>query len=255
MRLVASLVRALLFVALFFGAKTALAEPLHVAVTANFAGPFRHLAERFEAESGHRVIPSFAATGKLYAQIRHGAPFHLFLAADGERPRLLEEQGLAVPGSRFVYARGRLVLWSPTPGLLAGGAEALRGPGLSRIALANPRLAPYGHAARRVLEKLGLWAGYQGRMAFGENVGQALTFVVSGNAQAGFVALSQVLDGSGAPLPGSLWEPPVDLSAPLDQEAVLLKRGEGVPAAQAFNGFLRSAAVQADIGRLGYASP
>ncbi len=230
-------------------------QPVRVAVTANFLQPFRHLATLFEARSGHPVSVSSGSTGKLFAQIVHGAPYHLFLAADRRRPRLLEERGLGVSGSRFIYARGRLVLWGDAAKGLHRGTAALAGNGLKRLALANPRVAPYGRAAREVLENLGLWEKYRGRMAFGENVGQTLAFVTSGNVDAGFVALSQILDASGQRRPGGFWQVPDSLFQPLDQEAILLKTGEKRPEVRALYDFLRSATARTEIERLGYDRP
>jgi molybdate transport system substrate-binding protein len=227
---------------------TAHAAPVGVAVASNFANVMPALAERFRQASGHELVVSTASTGKLYAQILHGAPYDVFLAADDEHPRRLEAEGRAVPGSRFTYAVGRLALWSPQAGL-ALGPETLRRAGFRRLAVANPRLAPYGAAAREVLAGLGLWDGLQPRLVFGENIAQAYQFVASGNAELGLVALAQVQQGQ-----GSRWLVPESLHTPLRQDAVLLARAQASPAALAFLAFLRSDAAQAFIRGQGYGS-
>ena len=227
------------------------AETIQVAVASNFGPAMRVLAERFEADSGHRLRLSFGSTGKQYAQIRNGAPFDLFLAADTRRPELLEAQGLVVPGSRFTYALGQLVLWSPQPNLVDAGGEVLRGNAFRHLAVANPKLAPYGAAAQQVLMRLGLWDALQPRLAFGENVGQTLQFVVSGSAELGFVARAQVMALEAAQR-GSWWQPPSSLYAPLAQQAVLLSEQ---PAARALWQFLRSDAAHRLLRHSGYDLP
>ena len=165
------------------------AAEVHVAVAANFATPAKQLAAPFLRETGHRVVLSSGSTGKFYAQIKSGAPFEVLLSADEATPRRLEEDGLAVPGTRFTYATGRLALWSARPNLPMGEA-LLRKNDFQRLAIANPRLAPYGAAAQEVLEKLGLWANVRSKLVQGENIAQTFQFVSSGNAELGFVALS-----------------------------------------------------------------
>ncbi len=215
-----------------------------VAVAANFTAVARELAARFEADTGFRVRPSFGSTGQLYAQIVQGAPFDVFLAADAERPARLAAEGRGDPP--IPYAHGRLVLWSPDPERIRG-PEALHAPGLARIALANPETAPYGAAALRVLERLGV--SDPPRRILGNNVAQAFQFVRTGNAGAGLLALSQV------PATGSRWEIPESLHPPLRQDALLLRRGRGNPAAEAFLRFLGSGAARAIIERAGYRTP
>lgn len=227
------------------------AAQVRVAVASNFAGAMEGLTADFEAATGHRVSLSFGSTGKHYAQIRHGAPYDAFFAADARRPRLLEEEGHGVPGSRFTYAIGRLVLWSPREGLVDDGGAVLRGAGFRHLAIANPRLAPYGRAAREVLEALGLWPGLRGRLVQGENIAQTFQFVASGNADLGFVALSQVR-GPGGDREGSQWEVPPELFAPIAQEAVLLRDH---PAARDFLEFVRSDRARALIRAYGYEVP
>lgn len=221
-----------------------------VAVAANFTDASRLLAERFAQHTGHQARISYGSTGKLYAQIEHGAPFEVFLAADSRRPALAEEQGLAVSGSRFTYARGKLVLWSPQPGRFEDGEDYLATPGTRPLAIANPRTAPYGLAAQQVLEHLRLWPAWQSHLVRGDSIAQTFQFVASGNAEAGFVALSQVRawpDQNGA-----LWPVPDSYYQPITQQAVLLKRGEGNPAATAWLDFLRSAPARAVIEQFGY---
>lgn len=242
--------RRLLLCLLLLGAQGAWADTLRVAVAANFAGTARVLAERFEAASGHRLKLAFGSTGKHYAQITHGAPFDAFLAADRERPERLEAEGRVVPASRFTYALGRLVLWSPRPNLLADGGQALANGDFAHLAIANPRLAPYGKAARQVLERLALWDALQDKLVRGENIAQTYHFVRSGNAKLGFVALSQ-LHQPGAPAGGSRWEPPMSLYDPIEQQAVLLR---DTAAGQAWLRFLRSPEAQALIRDHGYRS-
>ena len=228
------------------------AAEVRVAVAANFAAATHRLAVDFERESGHRVVASFASTGTLYAQIRHGAPYDAFLAADAERPRLLEREGLGVPGTRFTYATGRLALWSAQPGLVGGSGDVLRSGAVRTLAIANPRTAPYGAAARQVLERMGLWEALQGRLVQGENIAQAYQYVASGNATLGFVALAQVQAGGVA---ADHWLPPTEWYAPIAQQALLLQRGAGNAAARAFLAFLRGAQARAVIEALGYGAP
>ena len=226
-------------------------DEIQVAVASNFALAARQLAARFEKETGHQVKLSFGSTGKQYAQILHGAPFHAWFAADAYRPMRLEEAGRIVPDSRFTYARGRLVLWSPQPGLVDDEGEVLRRGDFRHLALANPRLAPYGLAARQALEKLGLWQILQNRLVRGENIGQTYQFVQTGNAELGFVAASQVL-GRSRTEKGSFWLLPADLHGPIEQQAVLLRDEE---AARAFLAFAASEAGRAIIRANGYEVP
>jgi molybdate transport system substrate-binding protein len=209
------------------------------------------LARLFEQQTGHKVVASYGSTGKLAAQIQNGAPFEVFLAADDETPAKLERSAHAVSGSRFTYAVGRLVLWSRDPGRVDGNGEVLRGDSFERLAIADPRLAPYGAAAVQTLRALGLHERLQPRLVTGENITQAHQFVATGNAQLGFVALSQVqIDGRIAE--GSAWVVPARLHEPIVQQAVLLANGRDHPAATAFLGFLRSEPVRALIRGFGY---
>ena len=240
--------RVLLALALLLPPATALAETALIAVAANFAKPAERLIQGFAAESGHQIEISTGSTGNLAAQIRNGAPFTLFLSADERRPAELEAEGLAVAGSRFTYAVGRLVLWGPDPRwVLIDPATSLKDPELKRLAMANPELAPYGRAAEEVLTALGLWETVQPKLVRGEDIAQTYQFVASGNAELGFVALSQVLDQS-----GSRWEVPQDLYTPIRQQAELLRSGEGNPAATAFLDYLRSKPAREIIRAAGY---
>jgi len=198
------------------------ADEVRVAVATNFIEVMETLAQRFEQRTGHRVLLSSGATGKLYAQIKNGAPFDLFFAADARRPELLEQEGVALPGSRFTYARGELVLWSPQPALIDDGPATLAAAQFDHLAIANPKTAPYGRAAQQALEQLGLWQTLQGKLVRGENIGQAYQYVHSGNAALGFVARSQVYR-RGEYAAGSHWLVPAALHDPIVQQVVQLQ--------------------------------
>jgi len=230
---------------------TASAEEAIIALAANFKDAADRLESDFENRTGHQVVLTVGATGKLYAQIVNGAPYDVFLAADQEHPRLLEERTTTIKGSRFTYAVGRLVLWSPDPSRLnADGAGVLNKGEFRRLAIANPDLAPYGAAAKEVLQKLGLWDTLQSKIVIGENIAQSFTFAATGNAELGFVALSSVaaLDNNA----GSYWKPPSDFYTAIGQDAVLLKRAENNKAAQDFLVYLKSKDARAIIAALGY---
>ena len=229
-------------------ATSARAESVLVATAANFAAPLKPLAQAFSASSGHDLKIVTGSTGNLASQVRNGAPFMVLLAADEDRPAQLEAEGFAVAGTRFTYALGRLVLWGPDPRwLMMDPAAALADPELKHLAIANPELAPYGRAAEQALTALGLWEAAQPKLVRGEDVGQTLQFVESGNAELGFVALSQVIDKS-----GSRWEVPEELYTPIRQQAVLLKPGKDSAAARAFLDYLRSDAARELIRAAGY---
>ncbi len=227
------------------------ADEIRIAVASNFIEAIRHIAERFEASSSHRVTLIPGSTGKHYAQIKHGAPFDLFFAADTRRPRLLEAEGDAVAGSRFTYALGKLVLWSPAPGYVDEAGKVLQRGDFRHLALANPKLAPYGMAAQQVLQAQGVWASLQGRMVRGENIGQAFQFVRAGNAELGFVAYSQ-LKRPGQAVSGSVWDIPAALYTPIEQQAVLLR---GSPEARAFLAFVQGSEARSIILGFGYGAP
>lgn len=232
----------------------ALGEVALVAVAANFAEVMERLEADFEAEGTHAITVTTGSTGKLYAQIVNGAPFDVLLAADQTRPELLEQQGIAVRGTRFTYASGRLSLWSADPHAFAGdGAAWLRRGAFRRLAIANPDLAPYGLAARQVLEALGVYEALAGRLVLGENVGQAHAMVATGNAEAGLVARAYVASPRNRE-PGSRWDVPADLHAPIRQDAVLLMRAEDNSAARDLLVFLRRDDVRRVIAGHGYGS-
>ena len=226
-------------------------EEIRVAAASNVASAVEVLAERFEAETDHEVVVALAATGKHYAQIRNGAPFHVFLAADTERPRRLEEEGFAITGSRFTYARGALLLWSPEPGYVDDGGRILETGNYHHLALANPRLAPYGRAARQVLEQRGLWDATEGRRVMGENIAQTFQFVRTGNAELGFIAASQWQAVAPARA-GSHWRVPQSLHQPIEQQGVLIEDHAG---AREFLAFLASEPGRAVFREFGYAVP
>lgn len=229
---------------------SALAGDFKLAVAANFTDASKALVARHEQDSGHTVKTSFGSTGALYAQIDHGAPFDVFLAADRQRPQRAEKEGLAVAGSRFTYARGRLALWSRSSGTFDDGRAYLNQQTFDRLAIANPALAPYGLAARQVLEHLELWEIIEPKLVFGGNIGQTFQFVATGNVQAGFVALSQVRAWNKSD--GSLWIVPEALHEPIIQQAVLLAHGENNAAARAFLDFLKTEPARRIIADYGY---
>ncbi len=247
----AQFLRLLLATATVLAASQAAATEIRVAVASNFIRAISAAAERFEQDSGHKVILAFGSTGKHYAQIRNGAPFDAFFAADVRRPKLLEKEGLAVPGSRFTYAVGKLVLWSPDTAFVDAQGKVLEQGEFHHLAIANPKLAPYGLAAREVLQARGLWNDMDKRLVRGENIGQTFQFVASGNAELGFVAMSQLMR-PGQAVEGSHWDVPPALYGPIEQQAVLLKDKE---AARAFMSFVRSAAAIRIIRDHGYEVP
>lgn len=227
------------------------AGEVKVAVAANFTAPMQKIAQAFEQETGHKAVLAFGGTGSFHAQIRHGAPFQVLLAADDETPLKLEQEGLALAGSRFTYATGRLVLWSRQPGLVDEQGEVLRSGKFQRLALANPKLAPYGAAAIETLTRLGLLDALRSRLVQGDNIGQAYQFVASENAPLGFVALSQV-QAEGRIAQGSAWIVPARLHSPIRQDALLLSTGKGNPAASALLHFLKGEKARAVIRSFGY---
>jgi len=230
-------------------ALTAHAGQARIAVAANFSAPMKALQPLFEKATGHVLVLSSGATGKFYAQIKNGAPFDVLLAADAETPRRLQREGNAL--STQTYAIGKLALWSADPRAIDGSDAVLKANRFKHVAIANPRLAPYGAAAMQVLAKLGLDEAVRGKQVMGENIGQTHQFVVSGNAEIGFVALSQImLDGKLTS--GSVWLIPSSFYTPIRQDAALLKHGAGNPAAQALLDFLRTPAAQKLIRGYGY---
>lgn len=225
-----------------------LADDVPVAVAANFTAPMQKVAAEFEKDTGHKALLSFGGTGKFYAQIRNGAPFEVLLAADDETPAKLIAENAAVAGTQFTYAIGKLVLWSPKPGVVDDAGEVLKKGGFEHIALANPKLAPYGAAGVETMKALGVYDALQARIVTAENIGQAYQFVSSGNAELGFVALSQLAGQAG----GSRWMVPQNLFKPILQDAVLLKKGADNEAATAFIAFLKGPDSRAVIEKYGY---
>jgi molybdate transport system substrate-binding protein len=217
------------------------AAALHVAVAANFLGPLQNLAPLFERASGNQLIISSSSSGQLYTQIKQGAPFAVFLSADLDKPQRLESEGLTVPGSRFVYAVGALVLWSPKPGLVDSAGKVLQAQQYRFIAIANPQTAPYGTAAQQVLTKLGLWEplNRDRKLVTGENINQAWQFAASGNVDLAFVALSQVLGADGT-IAGSSWLVPQTLYDRIEQAGVIIAHTSEQAAAQVFMNWLRT---------------
>lgn len=230
----------------------ALAEEVQVAVAANFAGPFQKIAVDFGADTGHKAVAITGSTGKFYTQIKEGAPFEVLLAADDETPKKLEDEGLAVKGQRFTYAKGKLVLWSSKPGVVDDQGAVLSKGGFARLALANPKLAPYGAAGVETLKALGLYDAVAPKIVQGDNIAQAYQFVSTGNADVGFVALSQVAPPD-KPAVGSWWVVPAKLYAPILQDAALLKKGEHNAAAAALLKYLKGDKAKAIIKSYGYA--
>jgi molybdate transport system substrate-binding protein len=246
-----------------FGVLLALLAPLtplaqagevRAAVAANFTAPMQQIAPLFEQASGHKVRLSFGSTGKFYAQIRNGAPYDVFVAADSRTPQRLDGDGLTVPGSRFVYALGKLVLWSPQPGMVDVRGEVLHKGGFSKLAIGEPKLAVYGTAAQETLEKLGLWEALLPRLVRGENITQAYQFAASGNAELGFVALSQIAKG-GKVGEGSWWIVPSHYYKPIEQSAVQLSGARDGQAAGAFLDFIKGPQAAAIIRSYGYELP
>jgi len=218
---------------------TAHSAEVTVAVASNFSEPMRKIVQSFEQESGHKVRLSYGSTGGFYAQIKNGGPFQILVAADRETPAKLEKEGLGVAGSSFTYAIGKLVLWSRQPNLVDQQGEILRRGQFQKLAIANPKLAPYGAAAIETLINLGLINEIRPKLVQGENVSQVFQFVETENAQIGFVAMSQVF-AQGKLARGSAWLVPAHLYAPIQQDAILLSGGQGNAAALALMNFLKT---------------
>lgn len=227
------------------------ADEVSVAVAANFTAPMNAIAAEFEKDTGHKAQLSFGSTGKFYAQIKNGAPFQMLLSADDETPAKLETEGLGVQGTRFTYAIGTLVLWSAQPGLVDNKGEVLRKGGFNKLALASPKLAPYGKAAVEVLTGMGLLDSITPKFVQGENIAQTYQFVMTGNAELGFVALSQVMKDSKI-TSGSAWIVPTKLHTPIRQDAIILSTGKGNAAADALVKYLRTDKAKTIIRSYGY---
>ena len=230
---------------------TSHAAEVSVAVAANFTAPMNAIAAEFTKDTGHIAKPAFGATGKFYAQIKNGAPFQMLLSADDETPAKLVQEGLAESGSRFTYAIGTLVLWSAQPGFIDAKAEVLKKGHFNKLALANPKLAPYGKAAVEVLTGMGLLDALTPKFVQGENIAQTFQFASTGNAELGFVALSQVMK-DGKIGSGSAWLVPAKLHTPIRQDAVILAAGKGNTAAEALMKYLKSDKAKVIIKSYGY---
>ena len=244
-------IKSLLLGALLVMAQVAQAGEVRVAVAANFTAPMQEIAPLFEQASGHKVSVSFGSTGKFYAQIKQGAPYDVFIAADTKAPKKLEEEGHTVNGSRFVYALGTLVLWGAQPGLVDDKGAVLRKGGFNKLAIGDPKLAVYGTAAQETMEELGLWKVLQPKLVRGDNITQTYQFAASGNAELGFIALSQITKG-GKVSEGSWWIVPAHYYKPIEQSAVMLSNAKDAEASKAFLAFLKGPQAAAVIRSYGY---
>ena len=246
-----SIRHSLVFAVLATGSLSVRADEVSVAVAANFTAPMQKIAADFEKATGHKAQLVFGSTGKFYAQIKAGAPFQMLLAADDETPARLVKEGDGVAGSRFTYAIGKLVLWSPKPGYVDDKGEVLKTGSFAHLAIANPKLAPYGLAATETMQALGLSSALQSRLVTAESISQALQFVVSGNAELGFIAYSQI-HKDGRLIDGSYWIVPSKYHSPIRQDLVVLEKGQGSAAVAALAGYLKSDAAKAVIKSYGY---
>ncbi|WP_223471891.1 MULTISPECIES: molybdate ABC transporter substrate-binding protein [unclassified Pseudomonas] len=235
----------------FFAIGAAQAAEVQVAVASNFTAPIQAIAADFEKDTGHKLVAAYGATGQFYTQIKNGAPFEVFLAADDTTPAKLESEGDAVKGSRFTYAVGTLALWSAKDGYVDSQGQVLKHNDFQHLSIANPKAAPYGLAATQVLDKLGLTAQVKSKLVEGQNITQAYQFVSTGNAELGFVALSQVYK-DGKVTGGSAWIVPAELHDPIKQDAVILNKGRDNPAAVALVDYLKSPKAVAIIQTYGY---
>lgn len=227
------------------------ADDINVAVAANFTAPMQKIATQFQQKTGHRVLLSSGATGKFYAQIKNDAPFDVLFSADQQTPERLEREGSAVSNTRFTYAIGQLVLWSPRAGLIDNRGAVLSAGHYTHLAIANPKLAPYGNAAQQVLTRFGLLDNIRPKLVVGENIGQAYQFVQTGNADMGFVARSQVQNEAGQ-ISGSYWLVPSSMYTPIIQQAIVLNPGRTKPAVGQLMQYLKGAAAREIIKKYGY---
>jgi molybdate transport system substrate-binding protein len=230
---------------------SAFAAEAQVAVAANFAEPIKAIGAVLEKTTGHTLKVTLGATGKLYAQIKNGAPFDVLLSADTATPEKLEKEGLGQPGSRFTYATGKLVLWSADTKRVDAKGDVLKAANLGKVSYANPKVAPYGAATMQVIDKMGLTAAITPKLVQGESIGQTFTFVSTGAADVGFVAMSQVLEG-GKLKSGSMWVVPQNLYDPIRQDAVVMQKSAGNEAAQALMKLLKSPNIKDLIRSYGY---
>jgi molybdate transport system substrate-binding protein len=247
----ASIYKLLFLASLAFSSGLVLADEVQVAVAANFTAPMQKIAVEFHKDTGHSAQLIFGATGKFYAQIKNGAPFEVLLAADHETPARLIREGGAVEGTQITYAIGKLVVWSSKAALVDGNGAILKNAGIAHVAYCNPDLAPYGAAAVETMKSLGVFDALKPKLVMGENITQAYQFVASGNAEIGFVALSQVYK-DGRISDGSAWIVPSGLYSPIRQDAVMLAKGRGHPAAAQFLEYLKSDKAKAVIRSFGY---
>ena len=202
------------------------ADEIKVAVASNFYPAMKEIALQYELKKSktsenHKIVLIPGSSGRHYAQIMNGAPFDLFFSADKVRPILLEKKGISENGSRFTYALGKLVLWSSLDGFVEK-EERLYHKDLRFIAIANPKIAPYGVAAKEALISINLWEDMKSKLIRGENIAQTFQFVNSGNAKLGFVSYSQLMNPN-YPVGGSFWMVPQSLYKPIEQQAVLLR--------------------------------
>lgn len=240
-----------LLLSTFLAVGTVQADEVQVAVAANFTTPIQAMAADFEKDTGHKLVAAYGATGQFYTQIKNGAPFQVFLAADDTTPAKLESEGDTVKGSRFTYAIGTLALWSAKDGYVDAKGQVLKDNAFQHLSIANPKAAPYGLAATQVLDKLGLTAQVKGKIVEGQNITQAYQFVSTGNAELGFVALSQIYK-DGKVTGGSAWIVPAELHDPIKQDAVILSKGRDNPAAAALVDYLKGPKAAAIIQAYGY---
>lgn len=234
-----------------FALGTAHADEVQVAVAANFTAPIQAIAADFEKDTGHKLVAAYGATGQFYTQIKNGAPFEVFLSADDTTPQKLESEGATVKGSRFTYAVGTLALWSPKEGYVDAKGDVLKKNQFKHLSIANPKTAPYGLAATQLLVREGLSDQVKDKLVEGQNITQAYQFVSTGNAELGFVALSQIYK-DGKVTGGSAWIVPASLHDPIKQDAVILNKGKDSAAAKALVDYLKGPKAAAVIKSYGY---
>ncbi len=241
------------FLALLLAAITTVvsAAEIKVAVAANFVAPFKDIASVFETETGHKVLITPGASGKFYAQISNGAPFEVFFSADDETPIKLEKEGKAIEGTRFTYATGTLALWSAKDNVVDASGEVLKAGKFKYLAIANSRVAPYGMAAVQTMQKMGLLSILEPKIVQGESIAQTHQFINTGNAELGFVALSQVYQ-NGKLKSGSAWIVPDSFHDALRQDAVLLESGKNSEPAKSLLHFMKSEKAKKIILSYGY---
>lgn len=240
-----------IFILGLFPGLAARAADVNLAVAANFTAPMDKISKKFTEKTGHKLLISYGSTGKLFAQIKNGAPFEVFLSADQEHPKKMIQDGSAVAGSERTYAVGKLVLWSPKAKVVDADGNILKKGAFKHLSIAQSKLAPYGAAAQQVLEKMGIWEKLQGRLVMGESITQAHQFVATGNAEIGFIALSQIKKESER-IEGSYWLVPPSLYSTLQQDVVLLMKGKESAAAKQFLEFLKSDEGKLIIQKSGY---